>query len=275
MAYADDEKSTEASRPIELYTLVAGATTYRYTSHHSDYVYSGQTYTAIPIQRSAVALEGGLPTREITITLPVTTAFVLAIRGAMPQQGLTAAVDRVQPVSAESRRLWVGSINTFSFSGSLADLRVSNTMDDPLATDVPGYRIQSLCNHQLFDGTTCKVVRATYTVNTTIASFSGNDVTLTSDGGNPDGWATGGELYNTTRNERRMIIAHVGNVVTLIAPFRSGVANGDSVSLYAGCDRSIATCRTKFNNVLNFGGHPHIKGQNIWFTGIRNPNAEE
>lgn len=38
------------------------------------------------------------------------------------------------------------------------------------------------------------------------------------------------------------------------------VAPGDRIGVYAGCDKTAASCRTKFANFLNFGGFPHIPG---------------
>jgi hypothetical protein len=37
---------------------------------------------------------------------------------------------------------------------------------------------------------------------------------------------------------------------------------GVSIRFYAGCDGSIYTCRDKFNNVVNFGGHPYVPKDN-------------
>ncbi len=36
---------------------------------------------------------------------------------------------------------------------------------------------------------------------------------------------------------------------------------GDRVRVTAGCDRTMAMCRSKFNNLLNFRGFPHIPGE--------------
>ncbi len=33
----------------------------------------------------------------------------------------------------------------------------------------------------------------------------------------------------------------------------------DEYEIYAGCDKTIATCKNKFNNVINFRGEPYIK----------------
>ena len=36
------------------------------------------------------------------------------------------------------------------------------------------------------------------------------------------------------------------------------LATGDEYEIYAGCDKTLATCKEKFNNVINFRGEPYI-----------------
>ena len=36
------------------------------------------------------------------------------------------------------------------------------------------------------------------------------------------------------------------------------ISIGDKYEIYAGCDKTINTCKEKFNNVINFGGEPYI-----------------
>jgi uncharacterized phage protein (TIGR02218 family) len=38
---------------------------------------------------------------------------------------------------------------------------------------------------------------------------------------------------------------------------------GDLIALYEGCDKSFATCRTRFDNALNFRGEPHLPGMDL------------
>ncbi|MEO1198079.1 MAG: DUF2163 domain-containing protein [Pseudomonadota bacterium] len=47
---------------------------------------------------------------------------------------------------------------------------------------------------------------------------------------------------------------------------------GDDVRLYAGCDKSFDTCRSKFSNGLNYQGFPHIPGNDFVF---RFPRQDE
>jgi uncharacterized phage protein (TIGR02218 family) len=50
-------------------------------------------------------------------------------------------------------------------------------------------------------------------------------------------------------------------VVELWEPLRGGIVAGDNVRLEAGCDKRMATCRLKFNNLVNFQGFPDIPGE--------------
>ncbi|MEJ6391818.1 DUF2163 domain-containing protein [Gymnodinialimonas sp. 2305UL16-5] len=50
-------------------------------------------------------------------------------------------------------------------------------------------------------------------------------------------------------------------LVELWDNLRIEVAGGDMVRLTVGCDKRFATCRTKFNNALNFGGFPDIPSE--------------
>jgi uncharacterized phage protein (TIGR02218 family) len=44
---------------------------------------------------------------------------------------------------------------------------------------------------------------------------------------------------------------------------RADITTGDRVRVIAGCDKSFATCRTKFLNTLNYRGFPHIPGEDL------------
>lgn len=64
-----------------------------------------------------------------------------------------------------------------------------------------------------------------------------------------DGIALQVEDYNGTND-----------TITLIEPLPFDPANGDTFTLYAGCDRRLSTCSTRFSNVANFRGFPDIPG---------------
>ncbi len=87
----------------------------------------------------------------------------------------------------------------------------------------------------------------------------------------PDAAATGFYDYGTVemrngvnRSFVREIKSHTlsgGNaVLTLQDPFPFTLTAGETGVLTAGCDRTLATCISKFNNAINFQGEPHLPG---------------
>jgi hypothetical protein len=59
----------------------------------------------------------------------------------------------------------------------------------------------------------------------------------------------------------REVKVYVPGQITLQLPFPYPVEVGAAYTLVAGCDKSFATCKAKFNNALNFRGEPYIPGQ--------------
>ncbi|MGP6089737.1 DUF2163 domain-containing protein [Antarctobacter jejuensis] len=73
-------------------------------------------------------------------------------------------------------------------------------------------------------------------------------------------WTTGanaGRIAEVGSHDRADATATVG---LLEAPVRT-IAEGDTFTIHAGCDKRIETCGAKFANVANFRGFPHIPGQ--------------
>lgn len=56
------------------------------------------------------------------------------------------------------------------------------------------------------------------------------------------------------------IKSYVVGQFTLHLPFPYVVAIGDTYTLSAGCAKTLATCRDRFDNVVNFRGFPYIPG---------------
>lgn len=56
------------------------------------------------------------------------------------------------------------------------------------------------------------------------------------------------------------ILSSIGAAVTLRDPPPFAIAEGARVELLEGCDRLLATCRTRFANAANFRGEPYLPG---------------
>jgi hypothetical protein len=81
------------------------------------------------------------------------------------------------------------------------------------------------------------------------------------------GWAIAGVLVNPTSTDFRLIIAQTNDQVTVLMPFPTSLV-GQTLSVLAGCDHTLPTCKTKFNNVINYGGFMFVPHKNPFATGL-------
>lgn len=51
--------------------------------------------------------------------------------------------------------------------------------------------------------------------------------------------------------------------VVLYLALPNDIQVGDELRLYPGCDKTLATCRDKFDNVINFRGEPFVPGSDF------------
>ncbi|WP_444452285.1 DUF2163 domain-containing protein [Rhodobacter capsulatus] len=73
-------------------------------------------------------------------------------------------------------------------------------------------------------------------------------------------WTSGANAGRQVEVLSHVIVDGVVILTLLEAPVRP-ITETDAFTVRAGCDKSLATCRTKFANVANFRGFPHIPGQ--------------
>ena len=83
----------------------------------------------------------------------------------------------------------------------------------------------------------------------------------------PDGWCDGGLLSWTSgansgrvMEVKRFTRDDGTSRVELWRSMADAIAPGDAFTISAGCDKTYATCGTKFANGVNFRGFPHMPG---------------
>lgn len=123
----------------------------------------------------------------------------------------------------------------------------------------------------------CGLNKAASTDSTTVEAIdSGNTVItypagalkehpLNSGNDSPDGHHTGGLITFTSGLNAGISLEihnHVASTreLTAVEPWPFTVAPGDAFDVHPGCDKVVTTCVTKFNNVANFRGFPHVPG---------------
>ncbi|HWL31942.1 MAG TPA: DUF2163 domain-containing protein [Xanthobacteraceae bacterium] len=85
-----------------------------------------------------------------------------------------------------------------------------------------------------------------------------------------DTWFTAGKLVWTGGANNGLAVevkshrvVDGGVSLTLWQAMPEPVAEGDTFSVTAGCDKRLETCRDRFDNVVNFRGFPHIPGNDF------------
>ncbi|MEQ8444503.1 MAG: DUF2163 domain-containing protein [Pelagibacterium sp.] len=68
------------------------------------------------------------------------------------------------------------------------------------------------------------------------------------------------------------IVRHDGATLGFDRPVGDWIEIGDTLTVYAGCDKRFATCGGKFANAINFQGFPHIPGNDFV---LRYPGTED
>lgn len=268
MTFIDDEKSVESSNPVELYEFIGTITTYYRTSGASNYDYGGNTYIAVPMDRNQIPTEVSQED-PLDVTLRISDQLIQDYAFGITPSSLTVVVRRIHQSSSNVQPIWAGSLKSIKVRGRDCVLAFHNPLSKGLKQPLPQAGVQVQCNHILYD-TRCTVLSTSFDAITTVAgggiSADGLEITVASDGGNPDGWSVGGMLTHVSSGESRLVLGHVGNVITVQWPFPS-IAVSDAVTLFAGCNHTLGDCHAKFNNRANFGAFAHIPESSVFKVG--------
>jgi len=258
------KETAEERKPVELYRIWLGDDTsnaWYYTS--ADYViaYNGNNYIPAPISRGAIEWDVELQIPKLTITVwglqeavtqfiasnPIELVWVEVLRAFRDQSPVECAV------------IFIGQIRNVTFQGPEAQCECVG-MEYFLEKPIPTIRYQANCNWRVFDER-CGLVSGEYLQTVTVTNItSGESYTLTTDMDTKEddyyayGWMEWGIV-------KRMIASSSGQEITLNYPITT-LGTGEAINIYPGCDGAIETCRDKYDNVLNFGGHPYIPEDN-------------
>lgn len=118
------------------------------------------------------------------------------------------------------------------------------------------------CNAVLGDAR-CKKSLAAFTFTATVTSVTDKQKFKASALNQAAGYFTGGEVTFTSggNDDLRMEVKEFSATqVVLALPMPNSIEVGDTISIKAGCDKTSATCKAKFNNLVNFRGYPDIPG---------------
>lgn len=245
-----------------------GATIWRHSNSVDESLsLGGNTFTSQPgITRGEIS-DGREP---LVVKLPSSHAFPQMYRSispATPVSWLQQFLDRDD--NPDSLRViykgWVKSVK-FVDDGTLAELYLESVIsgfDEVLCDDT--YCVG--CQVPLF-GTKCGLNRNDWKYEGTVSLVNGNQITVDGLWGGARGasWAVPGSVK--FGDDWRQVHAQSGDVLTLPIPFYEDV-DGETVTVYAGCDHTITACEEIFNNVVNYRGYPWVPTENVFMTGLQ------
>lgn len=266
MTYDAQEISRYSGAPVEFYKFASGATVIgRFTSADAARTIADpddtNLYAPETIGRGSLRFTQEEVSASITVTIPTANAVAQLFIPYTPPAPVTLTIFGLQRYdgTAEVVPIFVGEVLSARFTGSECQLLVAPAWRG-LKRQVPALTVQNQCAWMLFSGG-CGLDREDFKDVATLTAVEGLTVSSTTFDARADGYYVNGWL-EAADGERRVIVAHVGPVVTVAGPMPASFAVSAEVFAFAGCDRTEVTCRVKFNNLVHHLGFPRVPGRN-------------
>lgn len=261
--YDNLEQGEATSAPVEGYKFIGTFKTYRYTSADTIQYIAGEEYLPIAVSRSRVKAgtqEDSNLSLDLTIPFDIDVVRDYAYAQTPPKLNLEVYRKQQDVATGDNYALfWKGLVRGFSVTGRTASVTVPSIFSLALQGEIPNVYYQVPCNHVLYDKR-CKVDRAAHTIQATVAVVNHTQIQLVTPAGATSLYAAG-EIVSGRNGERRLILNNDDVNIDIGYAFVDLVP-GDTVFLSKGCDHSLATCKAKFNNVINHGGFNYIPADN-------------
>lgn len=258
----------------DLYTItLLGGGLLRYTSADVPVTLGATTWARGPLlTRSKTRQSVGISVDTLDITLAADASVLVSgnpILTLIAQGGLRGArLTLERAFAANWASAWVGSIIMFAGRVSVPAMdryqaRLSVRSDlELLDAMVPRNLYQPGCMNTLYDAA-CGKDRAALTVANAVTASPAPTKTVfdTTLAQAAQYFDLGVVTFTSGANNgiaRTVKSFAAGGLVTLIAPLPFAPAAGDTLTIYPGCDKTMATCTARFANLVRFRGQPYV-----------------
>ena len=269
MTYLTQEDSIESGAPYFLYEFVTTNLTYRFTDYIEDVTFASDVYSKLPIKHSEIKQSREISKNSVKLTIPLTGDFANLFLGWSPDSSISVTIRRGHFGAADTLVYWKGRIISHLLKQKELELTSESIFTSMRQAGLRA-RFQRSCRHVLYSQGTgkCNVTKADFAVAGEVTALANNVVTISSAAGYAAGWFTAG-ILEFADGSYRFITNHSGSAVSMFHSSRyvtdgiasSGYGNnyglyygGIGVTLYPGCDKTLATCISKFSNEINQGG---------------------
>lgn len=255
------DTSYTAGKPVEMYKIEQGSSFRYFTTHAKPVSIVNQVYTPKNIVRDEVETSDDSFKGGLTLTLPRTDPFAVELIGQSLEIPMVVTLFRghLDGTSATNVSVyWKGRVVTTKAQNNEVKIDCESVFTSLKRAGLRA-RYEKTCRHEVFDGG-CKLNEANYRKVATISSINVMDVVLSGEAANI-GYYTGGMIIFPDGSTRLILKHETQGKITMSRPHPGGQP-GQRVTLLPGCDHSIATCKAKFNNYINYGGWPYIPIKN-------------
>lgn len=262
MTFQTYEESTFDGAPLELFRFTCGAAVYAYTNSESEVTKDATVYLPVAITRGAMQQDANAEAASLTsITLPQSVDIAELFGPFLPARpvGITIFRRHLTDPDAQFIPILIGTIATHSFEDDTLVLSCY-TLLGALRRRVPWLTYQRPCNWALYS-VGCGVNRFLFRLDGTVSGVDGLTISASVFGSQANNWLRSGWVERVNTGETRFITSHTGASVTVQSPF-PGLSIGEPLVAYAGCDRTMTTCESKFNNLNRHAGWPDVPSKN-------------
>ena len=251
-----------------------GGVVIRWTGHDQPITWAGNTFAKGPaIDRNSISEKVGVEVATLDMTITARPEDLIngapiipfikyhGLDGASIKLERAYAPDWSSPITGTVIR-FAGKVTSIkSVKGAQAKVTVSSWLV-LLNTSSPRNLFQGGCLRTLYDAN-CGLSPSNFSQAGTVSSGgSGQTGSFGSGVTNTSGYFAQGRVVFTSganAGQSRTIKSFdgAGNFV-LVKPLPVPCAAGDAFTVYAGCDLSMATCASKFNNLGRFKGTPFV-----------------
>lgn len=259
MTYAAQDLSIQDGDPVYLLYFVRDGAEWRYTNAALSVIALGETWLASSVSMGAKVLSKELAKNAIPFKFPRDNAFAAAFLAGRPDAVTSITVYRghVGDADEEWQVWWKGRDVSTKYDRGTITIDAESIFTSSRRQGLRE-KFQKNCRHALYSSA-CGVNQSAFAEVVTAIEVDGVNVTIELSSSEPvDGYYRGG-ILKSADGSQRFIRAHSGENLTLSWPIDSLVA-GD-VTLYPGCDRTLATCDAVFDNSDMYGGFPWIPGE--------------
>jgi len=261
MTYNSIEESVFSGDLIELYKFSIGHLTFAYTSSTDELQYLGTSYKTWNLDRNAITQGDDINRGDLLISVSRDFPIADRFRVTPPSTPVLLTVYRVHRGSSDGAVAWQGRVMSVEWKGSVAELRCQSAFSTIQRTGIRR-TYQATCPHVLY-GVDCRADSVNYAAIGTPTAFTSTTITANVFSSFGDGFYDGGYIEYLTHEsitEQRTIVSQVGALATLSAKLVDLDAS-TQFTVYAGCNRTIDICDSRFSNSVNYGGFPFVPNQ--------------